>query len=166
MSATAQVRVPDIGDLTDVPVIEINVSPGDIISEGDTLVVLESDKATLEIPADVSGKVITVDVVENDKVNKGSTIATIAPEDQSDSATLQTNATTSEVTPVQESQSIVDDNNDVTTTNAVTTAATISAPQTSPASHNTTASRNSSENTSGFKVSATAASAAAGSITA
>ena len=52
MPTTAQVCVPDIGDLSDVAVIEINVSPGDIVAEGDTLVVVESDKATLEIPAD------------------------------------------------------------------------------------------------------------------
>ena len=51
------IRVPDIGDASNVTVIEIAVSQGDTVSEGDTLIVLESDKASMEIPADASGLV-------------------------------------------------------------------------------------------------------------
>lgn len=82
MPTIAEICVPDIGDFSDVPVIEINVAPGDVVSCGDTLVVLETDKATLEIPADISGRIIEVRVVENDKVNQGTTIATVEPEDR------------------------------------------------------------------------------------
>jgi len=69
--------VPDIGDYTDVPVIEILVKPGDEITKEQALVVLESDKATMEVPADQSGKVISVSVKIGDKVAKGSVIAQI-----------------------------------------------------------------------------------------
>ena len=56
------IRVPDIGDASNVTVIEVAVSPGDTVSEGDTLIVLESDKASMEIPADASGVVGTLHV--------------------------------------------------------------------------------------------------------
>ena len=69
--------VPDIGDYTDVPVIEILVKPGDEITKEQALVVLESDKATMEVPADQAGKVISVSVKIGDKVAKGSVIAQI-----------------------------------------------------------------------------------------
>jgi len=54
--------VPDIGDYTDVPVIEILVKPGDEITKEQALLVLESDKATMEVPSDQAGKVISVSV--------------------------------------------------------------------------------------------------------
>ena len=69
--------VPDIGDYTDVPVIEILVKPGDEITKEQALVVLESDKATMEVPADQAGKVISISVKIGDKVAKGSVIAQI-----------------------------------------------------------------------------------------
>ena len=69
--------VPDIGDYTDVPVIEILVKPGDEITKEQALLVLESDKATMEVPADQAGKVISVSVKIGDKVAKGSVIAQI-----------------------------------------------------------------------------------------
>jgi dihydrolipoamide dehydrogenase len=69
--------VPDIGDYTDVPVIEILVKPGDEIQKEQALVVLESDKATMEVPADQAGKIISVSVKIGDKVSKGSVIAQI-----------------------------------------------------------------------------------------
>jgi len=69
--------LPDIGDYTDVPVIEILVKPGDEITKEQALLVLESDKATMEVPADQAGKVISVSVKIGDKVTKGSVIAQI-----------------------------------------------------------------------------------------
>ncbi|MGZ4233711.1 MAG: biotin/lipoyl-containing protein, partial [Solirubrobacteraceae bacterium] len=51
MTEVAEVRVPDIGDFTDVPVIEIHVSAGDEVQPEDPLVTLESDKATMDVPA-------------------------------------------------------------------------------------------------------------------
>ena len=68
------IRVPDIGDTSNVTVIEVAVAPGDHVSEGDTLIVLESDKASMEIPADGSGVVGKIHVSEGSEVNEGDSI--------------------------------------------------------------------------------------------
>ena len=57
--AAQEIRIPDIGDFHDVPVIEIHVAPGDTVAAEDPLVTLESDKATLDVPAPVAGTVVT-----------------------------------------------------------------------------------------------------------
>jgi len=68
------IRVPDIGDASNVTVIEVAVSQGDTVVEGDTLIVLESDKASMEIPADASGVVGKIHVSEGAEVNEGDPI--------------------------------------------------------------------------------------------
>ena len=68
------IRVPDIGDTSNVTVIEVAVAPGDHVTEGDTLIVLESDKASMEIPADVSGVVGKIHLSEGSEVNEGDPI--------------------------------------------------------------------------------------------
>ncbi|MDC3058473.1 2-oxo acid dehydrogenase subunit E2 [Litorivicinus sp.] len=68
------IRVPDIGDASNVTVIEVAVSQGDNVAEGDTLIVLESDKASMEIPADASGVVGKIHVSEGAEVNQGDPI--------------------------------------------------------------------------------------------
>jgi dihydrolipoamide dehydrogenase len=74
LSAATEVRVPDIGDFTDVPVIEILVAPGDTIALEDPLVTLESDKATMEIPAPLAGVVKQIRVAIGDRVSEGSVL--------------------------------------------------------------------------------------------
>ena len=69
--------VPDIGDSADVDVIEVCVSVGDEVSEGDSLIVLETEKASMEIPAESAGKIISLSIKEGDKVSKGSVIGKI-----------------------------------------------------------------------------------------
>lgn len=69
-----EVTVPDIGDFKDVPVIEILVKPGDVVNAEDTLVTLESDKATLEVPAPFSGIVTEILVAIDSKVSEGTPI--------------------------------------------------------------------------------------------
>ncbi|MEM7021419.1 MAG: dihydrolipoyllysine-residue acetyltransferase [Pseudomonadota bacterium] len=69
-----EVKVPDIGDFSDVPVISVMVAPGDEVAEEDPLVELESDKATMEVPAPSAGKVTEVVVKEGDAVSEGSII--------------------------------------------------------------------------------------------
>jgi pyruvate dehydrogenase E2 component (dihydrolipoamide acetyltransferase) len=78
MAEMTQVEVPDIGDFTDVPVIEILVAEGDSVDVDAPLVTLESDKATMEIPAPVAGTVDKLLVKLGDKVSEGTPIATIA----------------------------------------------------------------------------------------
>jgi dihydrolipoamide dehydrogenase len=69
-----EVRVPDIGDFSDVPVIEIHVSPGDEVALEDPLVTLESDKATMDIPAPEAGVVKQLRVALGDRVSEGSVL--------------------------------------------------------------------------------------------
>ncbi len=80
-SEATEVRVPDIGDYTDVPVIEVLVAVGDVVCEDDPLVVLESDKATMEIPAPADGTVTGVLVKVGDTVSEGTAIVTLQPGD-------------------------------------------------------------------------------------
>jgi pyruvate dehydrogenase E2 component (dihydrolipoamide acetyltransferase) len=70
-----EIKVPDIGDFTDVPIIEIHVKPGDAIKADDPLVTLESDKATMDVPADQDGTVESLLVKLGDNVSQGSPIA-------------------------------------------------------------------------------------------
>ncbi|MGH8727685.1 MAG: dihydrolipoyllysine-residue acetyltransferase [Burkholderiales bacterium] len=74
MGAMTEIKVPDIGDFRDVPVIEIMVKPGDAIKPEDPLVTLESDKATMDVPAPSAGVVKELKVKAGDKVSEGSTI--------------------------------------------------------------------------------------------
>ena len=75
--AAIEVKVPDIGDFKDVPVIEVLVKPGDAVKKDDSLLTLESDKATMEVPAPYSGVVKNVLVKVGDKVSEGVAIVTL-----------------------------------------------------------------------------------------
>src|SRR5262245_27320109 len=85
-AGVAEVRVPDIGDFKDVPVIEIFVKPGDRVKAEDPLIALESDKATMEVPAPLSGIVGEIKVKTGDKVSEGSIILVLATSDASAAA--------------------------------------------------------------------------------
>ena len=75
--ATIEVKVPDIGDYRDVPVIELLVAVGDTVNKDQGLVTLESDKATMEVPSTHSGTVKELKVKLGDKVSQGSVIAVL-----------------------------------------------------------------------------------------
>jgi dihydrolipoamide dehydrogenase len=72
-----ELKVPDIGDFSDVDVIEVNIKPGDAIEKEQGVITLETDKATMEVPADAAGTVKEVKVKVGDKVSQGSVIAMI-----------------------------------------------------------------------------------------
>ena len=76
-----EVKVPDIGDFKDVPVIEIHVKPGDSIKADDPLLTLESDKATMDVPADRDGTVEAVLIKVGDRVSEGSAVITLKAAD-------------------------------------------------------------------------------------
>lgn len=78
--ATIEIKVPDIGDFKDIPVIEILVKPGDTVSKEASLVTLESDKATMEVPSTHAGMVKEVRVKLGDKVSQGTVIAILDSE--------------------------------------------------------------------------------------
>ncbi|PZO10549.1 MAG: dihydrolipoyl dehydrogenase [Lysobacteraceae bacterium] len=75
MANTIEMKVPDIGDDTDVPVIELLVKVGDTVAKDQGLVTLESDKATMEVPASAAGKIIELRVKLGDAVSAGDVIA-------------------------------------------------------------------------------------------
>ena len=75
--STIEVKVPNIGDFEDVPVIEVLVKPGDSVKAEDSLVTLESDKATMDVPSPSAGTVKTLNVKVGDKVKEGSLILTL-----------------------------------------------------------------------------------------
>ena len=81
MSQTVEVKVPDIGDFKDVPVIEVLVKPGDTVKAEEPLITLESDKATMDIPSPAAGTVQAVKVKVGDKVSEGSLVLLLASED-------------------------------------------------------------------------------------
>ena len=74
MAETKRVLIPDIGDFKDVPVIEVLVKAGDKVKAEDSLIVLESDKATIEVPSPFSGVVKDVSVKVDDKVSEGTPV--------------------------------------------------------------------------------------------
>jgi pyruvate dehydrogenase E2 component (dihydrolipoamide acetyltransferase) len=81
MSTTdlVSVEVPDIGDFEDVPIIEILVSPGDTVDVDDPLLTLESDKATMDVPAPHAGTVKELHVKVGDRVSQGTSLLTLEP---------------------------------------------------------------------------------------
>ena len=79
MSEAVEVRVPDIGDFADVPIIEVLVEPGAEVAVEDPLITLESDKATMDVPSPVAGVVSELAVQVGDKVSEGSLILLVQP---------------------------------------------------------------------------------------
>jgi len=77
--SAVEVKVPDIGDFKDVPVIEIFVKPGDTVAAEDSLLTLESDKATMDVPSPIAGTVKEVHVKLGDKVAEGRLIVVLEP---------------------------------------------------------------------------------------
>src|SRR6185369_8028227 len=75
--AQIEIKVPDIGDFKDNPVIELLVNPGDTVAKEDPLVTLESDKATMEVPSTHAGTVKELRVKVGDKVSQGTVIAVL-----------------------------------------------------------------------------------------
>jgi dihydrolipoamide dehydrogenase len=76
--STIEVKVPNIGDFKDVPVIEILVKPGDTVKAEDSLLTLESDKATMDVPAPAGGVVKSISVKLGDKVSEDALLVTLA----------------------------------------------------------------------------------------
>ena len=86
MAAAKEATVPDIGGFDDVPVIEVLVSAGDTVARDQGLVTLESDKATMEVPAPFAGVVREVKVKVGDTLSEGAVVALIEPEGEGDDA--------------------------------------------------------------------------------
>ena len=85
-SEIVEVRVPDIGDFSDVPVIEVLVGAGDRIRPEDPLVSLESDKATMDVPSPVAGRVVGIALSVGDLVSEGALILTVESAESTEAA--------------------------------------------------------------------------------
>ncbi len=96
MTNPVEVKVPDIGDFKNVPVVEVLVKPGDTVQPEDPLVTLESDKATLEVPSPAAGVVKELKLKIGDKVSQGSLILTL---DAADAAPASAKPTASSAQP-------------------------------------------------------------------
>ena len=77
-AAEVTLTVPDIGGAEGVEVIEISIKVGDEVAQGDSLIVLETDKASMEIPAETAGKILSIAVKVGDKISQGAAIAVVA----------------------------------------------------------------------------------------
>ena len=84
-----KIKIPDLGDALDVEVIEICVKPGDMVTKDDSIIVLESEKAAMEIPASVTGKVIDIKVNNGDTVNEGIIFLEIEAEESEDKEVIE-----------------------------------------------------------------------------
>ncbi|TAA09927.1 dihydrolipoyllysine-residue acetyltransferase [Pseudoxanthomonas winnipegensis] len=92
MAQAQEARVPDIGDYSDVPVIEVLVSVGDTVQKDQGLITLESDKATLEVPAAFGGVVKELKVKVGDTLSEGSVVALIEPAGEGDAPKAEAEA--------------------------------------------------------------------------
>jgi pyruvate dehydrogenase E2 component (dihydrolipoamide acetyltransferase) len=93
MAQPQEARVPDIGDYSDVPVIEVLVAVGDTVAKDQSLVTLESDKATMEVPAAVAGVIKELKVKVGDTLSQGSVVALIEPAEGQGAAPAAAQAT-------------------------------------------------------------------------
>jgi pyruvate dehydrogenase E2 component (dihydrolipoamide acetyltransferase) len=102
-TAASDVLVPDIGDFTDVPIIEILVSPGDTVAAEDPLVTLESDKATMDVPSPMEGVVQEIKVSVGDAVSEGTLLLTlVAPDEAEEEKATESLAEPTEQEPAAE----------------------------------------------------------------
>jgi dihydrolipoamide dehydrogenase len=88
MSQVIEIKVPDIGDFSNIPVIEVLVKPGDAITKEDTLVTLESDKATMDVPSPATGVVRDLKIKVGDKVSEGSLLLTLESQEQANKSEM------------------------------------------------------------------------------
>ena len=82
MSERKEIRVPDIGDFKDVEIIEVLVATGDTVAAEDALITLETDKASMDVPAPFGGKLVELKVGKGDRVSEGDVIAVVAAEEE------------------------------------------------------------------------------------
>jgi len=99
MPETFDIRIPDLGDYADVPVIEIPVTAGQSIAKDQTLLVVESDKATLDIPSPVAGRLVEMLVGLGDTVSAGTLVARLAAEEPAAQSRAESRAGTAELAP-------------------------------------------------------------------
>jgi pyruvate dehydrogenase E2 component (dihydrolipoyllysine-residue acetyltransferase) len=106
MSNEQTIMLPDIGDFDGVEVIEIAVAVGDVIAVEDTLITLESDKAAMDIPSPVAGRVKAINVTVGDSISEGTTIVVLETTNNKEDAIRDSNDTQDDMSTVTESKAI------------------------------------------------------------
>lgn len=124
--AVETVKIPDLGGADDVEVIEVSVSVGDVVDVEDSLVVLETDKASMDVPSTAAGKVVAVHVNEGDKVNVGDICVDI--EIEGESIATEAQATNVEAPQAQETASVAAKAEPAVVTNAAPVAIDVAVP--------------------------------------
>jgi pyruvate/2-oxoglutarate dehydrogenase complex dihydrolipoamide acyltransferase (E2) component len=99
VSEQIEIRVPDIGDFDAVPVIELLVSAGDTVAAEQSLITLESDKATMEVPSPAAGTIVELKVDLDDKVKQGDVLALLEVSDSTATVTAEPTPVESEPAP-------------------------------------------------------------------
>ena len=133
MSKT-MIRVPDVGSSDPVDVIEISVKVGDTIAEEDTIIVLESDKATVEVPAPQAGKITAISVKVGDRVKEGDDLMEVEAGGESEDEAVQESEAASEASqaaeekPETESKPQEEDESEVPQAKAIGGSETVSVP--------------------------------------
>src|SRR5664280_2394724 len=92
MTILIEIRVPDVGNVAEIDVVEVLIQPGDIVALEQTVATLETDKASMDLPSSAAGTIQQVYIKPGDKVSEGSLIATV----------LASNGETSIEKPVQQ----------------------------------------------------------------
>ena len=98
--STIKVNIPDLSGASDVDVIEVLVKPGDVVAEGDSIIALETDKASMEVPAPQGGKIVSIAIKEGDQVNEGDLMMELEAEGSSAAAPAPAPAPEAVVAPV------------------------------------------------------------------
>lgn len=98
MTDTVQLKVPDLGEFENVEIIEVLVSVGDTVAVEDPLVTIETDKASMDVPAEKAGKIVSLSVEIGSKVSTGSVVAEM---ELSESAAESDHAETLVMTPAE-----------------------------------------------------------------
>jgi pyruvate dehydrogenase E2 component (dihydrolipoamide acetyltransferase) len=99
MASTVEIKVPDIGEFKDVEIIEVLVKPGEVVAKEQSLITVESDKASMEIPSTGAGKVRELKVRLGDKVSEGSVILTLEPAEAAEAAPARATASAAATAP-------------------------------------------------------------------
>ena len=105
MAGLVEIRVPDLGDYKDVEVIDVPVKAGDVIAQEGSLITLETEKATMDVPSTAAGTIREIKIKRGDRVSKGDLIALVEPAQQEAPAAAATGAASAAPAPAATQQS-------------------------------------------------------------
>jgi pyruvate dehydrogenase E2 component (dihydrolipoamide acetyltransferase) len=108
MSSLIEVKVPDVGNVPEIDIVEVLVQPGDVVALEQTLAVMETDKATMDLPSSAAGIIKTIHIKPGDKVSEGTLIATVEAGESTPAAPAETVATPAPLEPAPTAAPVVE----------------------------------------------------------